>query len=132
MSSEFPTRPSDIAPDTSLVTLAERYYHHLWPVAGVRVQAEHLTRDEFTAHALAALSYQAALADRAEAGRWVTVVEALSAGLSVEQVAAATGAHPDDLPVFLASWAAGQRRHGLITDERYEQVLGLLAGQVQS
>ncbi|MGH3599939.1 MAG: hypothetical protein ACRDQH_06630, partial [Pseudonocardiaceae bacterium] len=86
-----------------------------------------LSGPELAGHALAELAYSAALAERALSGRWVHAVDALDAGATHEQVAAATGLDVDELRTGLRSWAHNQLRAGIITTEQHTQVLTLLA-----
>lgn len=82
---------------------------------------------ERAGHALAELACSAALSERALSGRWVVACEALDAGAGHEQVAAATGLEADELVAGLRGWANGQRRRGLISEDRHAAVLALLS-----
>lgn len=123
----FPTRPGDPGCDVALPALAECHAHHLWKVTADRHGFDGAPdHEQLAAHCLTVLATGTELTSRVEATRWLTAVDALSAGATLDQVAVATDTHPDDLPVFLANWAAGQRRHGHITDARYDEVMALL------
>lgn len=128
----FPTRPGDISHELLLTELAERYHEHTWSLLRHRNGVgEPLTAEQHTTHTLAALAYGHELAERATAARWSLAADALAAGAGVDATGAAMGTHPDDLPVFLAAWAAQQRRLGLMTDARHQQVLALIRVEVQ-
>lgn len=124
-----PTRPGQIPYDTWLSQLAAGMERHTAALFEHRVGLTVLTDAELAGHALSELAYATALADRVLAGRWVVAIEALSAGATHEQVAAATDMGVDELVTGLRSWAEGQRRLGLITPDRHAEVLALLPGQ---
>lgn len=130
MSEDFPTRPSDISLYLTLQELAERSAEHLTPLIAAPHRTEHLHPDTLAAHALAWLAYRTELAERASHGRWVTAVDALAAGASLEQVGEAMGVKPAAVRDGIAAWASGQRYEGFIDHDRYEQVMALLTGQV--
>jgi hypothetical protein len=128
--SEFPERPADIPPDVSLAALGERYQEHRWALLDHRHGlSEPLTADEFRRHALAVLAYQAALTERAAQGRWIAAVDALAANTDPFAVAAAMGIDVEQVRIGIGVWASGQCREGLITPERYADVVALI-GQV--
>ncbi len=130
MSDTYPTSPFDVCHEVDLVELAERYTDHRFCVYRHRYDVAPLPAGEFAEHCLGALVYQAVLADRASAGRWVYAVDALAAGATDEQVASAMGiATCEGLHAGLAGWAEGQPRAGLMTAARYVEVLELI-GQV--
>lgn len=132
MSESYPTRPGDIPSNATLVDLAEEITEHQLALLAHRHGNKQLDAAQLRTVTLATLACRTALATEAAEARWMFAADALSAGATVEEVGAAMGVHPDDLPVFLASWAAEQRRLRLITDERYDEVLALVAGEVQS
>jgi hypothetical protein len=130
--SEFPTRPGDIPYTVALAELAELHAGHRSRLVDHRHGlSEPLTADEFRCHALAVLAYQAALTERAAQGRWVAAVDALAASTDPQDVAAAMGLDVEQLRIGAGMWASGQHREGLISPERYADVLALI-GEVTS
>ncbi|HEX2301823.1 MAG TPA: hypothetical protein VHH34_25515 [Pseudonocardiaceae bacterium] len=121
-----PPQPDQIPHDVGLVILAEQIHRHAAAVFDHRYRIATLTATERAGHCLAELAYRAALSERALYGRWVCATEALNAGAGREQVARAMGLEPDELRAGLRSWAAGQRRFGLIDDAEHAEVLALI------
>jgi len=81
-------------------------------------------------HALAALAYQHALAERALHSRWSIATDALAAGASLDTVGAAMGGlEPDEVRFELRRWAGDQHREGLMDDARRDEVWRLADGQ---
>ncbi|MPZ64555.1 MAG: hypothetical protein GEU83_03220 [Pseudonocardiaceae bacterium] len=122
---DFPGRPSEIPHTVPLVTLAERYSAHRWPLLRASAGVGSLSPAELAAHTLAALAFQAALADRAQAGRWVTARDALAAGADLAAVAAAMDLDVDAVAVGLREWADGQRAYGWMSDAEHKRVTAL-------
>lgn len=121
-----PTRPGEIADDATPGELAQQRQRHAMALVNHRYGIAVLGDAERAGRCLAVLACSAALAERAQTGRWVYAVEALAAGAGHEQVAAATGLEADELVAGLRAWANGQRRGGLIDADRHGEVLALL------
>jgi hypothetical protein len=126
-----PTRPGEIPHDVWLTELAQRQQRHAEALFDHRYGLAHLTDAQRVAHSLAELAYGAALSERALFGRWVVACEALNAGASTEQVAAAMGLDADELHAGLRAWAHGQLRFGHMTPARHAEVLALLPEQAE-
>lgn len=122
MSDQFPTRPADISLYLTLSELAERSAEHLTALLGPAPQQP----DVVAAHAIAWLAYRTELANRAHHGRWVTAVDALSAGAGHKQTAAAMSLDVAQLRSGIAEWADGQLSERFITPQRYAEVLDLI------
>ncbi len=128
----LPTRPGDIPHNVPLRDLAAANTHHTLRLVDHRHGiGDPLTTEQRRAHALAALAYQHALAERALHSRWSIATDALAAGASLDTVAAAmdwlnTG---DRLSDALRWWASDQHRQGLMDDARRDEVLRLAAGE---
>lgn len=126
MSATFPTTPAAV-PDVSHGELVDEYHLHIWGLVtahhgtGAAAPAEVLAQ-----HAVAALAVQHALAERILRTRWVNVRDALTYGATLDDVAAAMGFDPDDVPVGLARWAGGQLCEHLMTRAEYDTVLELV------
>lgn len=122
-----PRTPADVPEETGLVALAEAVLAHSMALLDHRYGiSDPLPAGEFVGHVLAELAISAVLADRVTRGRWVLVRDALAAGATVEQVAAAIGADVAGIRIGLGLWASNQRRFNLITDEQHEAVRALL------
>ncbi len=127
----FPTRPGDIPHNIPLRGLAVAYDRHalriLWHRHGI---GDPLTTEQRLDHALAALAYQHALAERALYSRWSIATDALAAGASLDTVGDAMGGlEADTVSHVLRWWANDQHRLGLMDDTRRDEVLRLAAGQ---
>ncbi|MCA1673792.1 MAG: hypothetical protein LC799_16845 [Actinobacteria bacterium] len=122
-----PTRPGEIPYSMLLGDLVEHAQRHAAALFDHRLGIAALGDAQRGGHALAELAYTAALSQRALHGRWVVACEALDAGKSREQVAAAMGLDLDELHAGLRGWAHSQLRHGLIDADRHAAVLALLA-----
>lgn len=125
----LPTRPCDVDHRVSLPEIAERYLEH----ARVVVYDKHGIGEarppaELIGHALAALAFGHALADRALASRWVCAADALAAGATSKQVADAMGLDDDELQTGLGSWADSMVRLGHLTPADRTELLELLVG----
>ncbi len=126
----FPARPSDVPPDASLGELVEAVLDH-WSTL---VDSRHGLGDlvpagQLAGHALAALATAHALAERVLAPRWVCVIDSLTYGATLRQVADAMGLDVDEVVAGLTSWADGQRREGSLSGDGHTAVLGLLASE---
>lgn len=125
-----PTRPSDVPDAMPLPEIADRYHDHTGALVYHRHNlGDRLTGDQVAAHALAALVYQHALAERARYSRWCHVRDALRSGASVATVARAMGLDPDEVAAGLLSWADKQHRFSHITDDEHAEALLLAARQ---
>jgi hypothetical protein len=82
-------------------------------------------------HALTALAYQHALAERALHSRWVNARDGLRHGATVAQVADAMGLDADEVCFGLSRWADGQRRHGSMSEHEHAAVLALVSEGLQ-
>ena len=111
-----PTRPGEIPHSVRLAELAAHVQRHTGALFDHRLGVAPLTDADRTGHALAELAYATALAERAQAGRWVYACEALGAGASHAQVADALGLDMEELHAGIRSWARTQLRQGLIDD----------------
>lgn len=123
-----PTRPGEIPDSLGLVDLAElgmRYYDQLYR----EVFCPGPGHAERGMYCLATLACQTALSERTLHSRWWIACEALGAGKSRGEVAAAIGLDVEELCAGLRSWARNQLRQGLIDDARHAQVLALLGAQ---
>ena len=126
-----PTRPGDVPLNVPLRDLAVAYHRHALRI----VEHRHgigrpLTTEQRRAHALAALAYQHALAERALHSRWSIATDALAAGASLDTVGAAMGGlESDEVHVELRRWAGDQHWQGLMDDARRDEVLRLADGQ---
>lgn len=117
------TRPDEVPADMPVSVLAVAYVEH----AGRLVRADAgigapLTAGQRAAHALAALAYQHALAERALQGRWVNARDALRAGATRQAVAEAMGLDLTEVVTGLRWWADGQVRAGCMTDDERAEV----------
>ena len=127
--SGLPTRPGDVPTRMPLAEVAERYSEHVGRLVYQRYGVgDPVPVGILARHAVAALAYQHALAERAVHGRWVNVAEALTHGVSIEQVAQATDLNEDALRAGLARWADGQVRCGALTLAERDEVLALVEG----
>ncbi len=86
-----------------------------------------LLPNEICDHALAALSYQHALAERAVQSRWVTAALALAHGSPIQEVAAAMGMKVEELRGEFRRWMDGQLRDGFLTLAKHNELLQLVA-----
>lgn len=121
-----PRTPADVPVMVHLGALADELAAHTMALVDHRHGLVPLTGERYVAHNLAALAYCTALGDRLLGGRWVHAREALAAGATVGQVAAAMGMEPDELCAGLVEWAEGQCWHGLITHADHAEVLALV------
>ena len=127
-----PTRPGDIPDNVTLRELADGYAFHVQPLIEHRYDiGDPLTTEQRLAHAIAALAYQHALAERALHSQWSIATDALAAGASLDTVSAAmgwphTGHRVSDA---LRWWASDQHWQGLMDVARRDEVLRLAAGQ---
>jgi len=126
-----PTRPGDIPHNVPLRDLCVTYDRHALRI----VEHRHgigrpLTTERRLGHALAALAYQHALAERALYSRWSIATDALAAGASLDTVGAAMGwlNTGDRVGDALRWWAGDQHRQGLMDDARRDEVLRLAGG----
>jgi len=126
-----PTRPSDIPHTVPLRDLVVTYDRHALRI----VEHRHgigrpLTTERRLSHALAALAYQHALAERVLYSRWSIATDALAAGASLDTVGAAMGGlESDEVRFELRRWAGDQYREGLMDDARRDEVRRLADGQ---
>ena len=126
-----PTRPGDIPHNVPLWELCVTYDHHALRI----VEHRHgigrpLTTERRLGHALAALAYQHALAERALHSRWSIATDALAAGATLRQVGAAMGGiDADRVHYTLRWWVDVQHQEGLMDDARRDEVLRLADGQ---
>lgn len=127
-----PIRPGEVPHSVSLAELAGHAHRHDAALFDHRHGMAPLTDQDRAGHALSALACRAALADRAQSGRWVLAVEALDAGATHAQVADAMGLDVEELHGGGRSWARAQLRLGLMSDERYEVVIGLLGERAEA
>jgi len=127
----LPTRPGDIPHNVPLRDLAAANTHHTLRLVDHRHGiGDPLTTEQRRAHALAALAYQHALAERALHSRWSIATDALAAGASLDTVGAAMGGlEPDEVRFELRRWAGDQHREGLMDDARRDEVWRLADGQ---
>jgi len=127
----LPTRPGDIPHSILLRGLAVAYDRHALRIVEYRHGiGDPLTTEQRLAHALAALAYQHALAERALHSRWSIATDALAAGASLDTVGAAMGGlEPDEVRHALRCWAGDQHWRGLMDDARRNEVLRLAAGE---
>ncbi len=127
----FPTRPGDISHLAMLRELADGYASHVQPLIENRHGiGDPLTTERRLGHALAALAYQHALAERALHSRWSIATDALAAGASLDTVGAAMGGlEADEVRFDLRRWAGDQHREGLMDDARRDEVRRLADGQ---
>ncbi|HEX2299680.1 MAG TPA: hypothetical protein VHH34_14400 [Pseudonocardiaceae bacterium] len=121
-----PTRPDEIPGALTLIDLAEQRHRHAAALLEHRHGLAVLDGPEVAGHALAVLAYSTELSKRALYGRWVYATEALAAGASPDQVAAATDLTVDEFRTGLRSWADGQHRYGYLDPARHAEVLRLL------
>ncbi len=126
-----PTQPSDISHNVPLQLLAVAYHRHTLRLIEHRHGiGDPLTTEQLRVHALAALAYQHALAERALHSRWSIAADALAAGATLRQVGAAMGGlDADQVRYTLRWWVDYQHREGLMDDARRDEVLRLAAGQ---
>ncbi len=127
----LPTRPGDIPHSILLRGLAVAYDRHALRIVEYRHGiGDPLTTEQRLAHALAALAYQHALAERALHSRWSIAADALAAGATLRQVGAAMGGlDADRVRYSLRWWVDYQHREGLMDDARRDEVLRLADGQ---
>ncbi len=127
----LPTRPGDIPDNVPLRDLVVTYDRHALRI----VEHRHgigrpLTTERRLSHALAALAYQHALAERVLYSRCSIATDALAAGASLATVGAAMGGlESDEVRYALRRWASDQHLQGLMEDARYDQVVRLADGQ---
>lgn len=127
MSRLYVTRPADLR-NVSMRELLDAWHAHSGPLVNARHKlgapwpAGRLARS-----ALDALAVGQALADQLTNTRWVTVADALEYGARLDMVAAAMGLDVDEVAAGLTSWADGQHREHLMTDDRHDAVLRRLA-----
>src|ERR1051326_7300231 len=107
-----PTRPGEIPDDVGLDDLVEHVQRHASALFDHRHGTAPLGDTDRAGHALAELTYSAALSERALYGRWLVACEALDAGASQEQAAAAMGLDVVEFRAGVRTWAAGQLRYG--------------------
>ena len=124
----LPTRPGDIPHSILLRGLAVAYDRHALRI----VEHRHgigrpLTTERRLGHALAALAYQHALAERVLYSRCSIATDALAAGASLDTVGAAMGGL--EVRFALIRWAHWQHREGLMDDARRDEVLRLAGDQ---
>jgi hypothetical protein len=86
--------------------LVDFYQRHILVLASARAGRTELTHDELADHALAALSFAAALIDDLREEQGPIVRDALERGADPSAVAAAMGVEPEDV-------AGGGSRHNL-------------------
>ncbi|MGH4020005.1 MAG: hypothetical protein ACRDT0_12380 [Pseudonocardiaceae bacterium] len=109
---DLPTRPGEVPDGVALAELADRYGECCYPLLAHRHGVgEPLSAEQLAAHALAALAYGHALAERLSTGRWSISTDALSAGATVRQAAAAMGLESDELRMGLREWTSSRRRY---------------------
>ena len=127
----LPTRPGDIPHNVPLRDLAVAYHRHTLRLIEHRHGiGDPLTTEQLRVHALAALAYQHALAERVLYSRWSIATDALAAGASLDTVGAAMGGlEPDEVRFELRRWAGDQHREGLMDDARRDEVWRLADGQ---
>ena len=125
-----PTRPGDIPDNVTLRELADGYASHVQSLIEHRYDiGDPLTTEQRLAHALAALAYQHALAERVLYSRCSIATDALAAGASLETVGAAMGGlEPEQVRYTVRRWAISQHRQGLMEDARRDEVLRLAGG----
>ena len=127
----LPTWPGDIPDNVPLRDLVVTYDRHALRI----VEHRHgigrpLTTERRLGHALAALAYQYALAERALHSRWSIATDALAAGATLRQVGAAMGGlDADRVRYSLRWWVDYQHQEGLMDDARRDEVRRLADGQ---
>jgi hypothetical protein len=119
-------RPGDVRYDVPLARVAHLYSDHVLTLAQHRHNLITLTPSEVAEHALTALAYGGALAERVESGRWSTAAHALIAGAGLERTAAAMGWDLRTMRIGLGQWVSEQHRLGLVDADRYAQVVHLI------
>ena len=127
----LPTRPGDVPLNVPLRDLAVAYDCHalriLWHRHGI---GDPLTAEQRLDHALAALAYQHALAERVLHSRWSIATDALAAGATLDTVGDAMGGlEADTVSHVLRWWANDQHQEGLMDDARRDEVRRLADGQ---
>jgi len=124
-----PARPGDVEYEP-LTYLVECFLREVGRLTDNRYGlGEPLTVELHRGHVLAVLAYGAAIAERAQASRWLYAREALSVGVSGERVAAAMGLTWVELAGELTRWADLQLRFGHITGDEHAAVLGMIGAQ---
>lgn len=120
-------RPEGFAGRWSLQQVAVERARHLDTL--LRHQhVEALPAAQVAEHTLTVLALSEHLAREARASRWVYATEALAAGATPGQVAAAMGLRDEyALRVGLRDWAEQQVEHGLMSPPRRDEVLALVA-----
>lgn len=127
MSAEFPTSAADVPHDAPLATVLQAFAAHTLRVVDAMLGiGEPLPVETLARHAVAALVLQHTVAERVLYSRWTTVRDALTYGASIGDVAAAMGLDVDEVVAGLRSWAAGQLRHGLVTEAEHDAVVALV------
>jgi hypothetical protein len=127
-------RPADLD-HAQLRELAEAYNGHQDAIMAAQYGiGEQRTPARVRASALDALAIGEQLIKQIEAlgqrmtrSRWVSVVEALSFGASLAEVAQALDVDRVDVVEGVTRWADGQHRYAGMTAERHAEVLALLA-----
>lgn len=130
-----PRRPGDVPTLAALADVIATIDRHRGALVNHRVGiGDPLGAEQVVTHALADLAVSHALADRLLWHRWLTVVEALTAGATLAEVAAACGLDVDEVQVGLRAWADGQehsRAHygsGGLSPVEADEVRGLADG----
>lgn len=121
------TRPSDLA-GAPRADLLDALADHESLLVNARHQiGQPQPAARLQSAALDALATGQALADSALRWRWLTVVEALTYGATLGQVATAAGLDVDEVRAGARSWADGQHRHAGLSRAAHDEVLALLA-----
>jgi hypothetical protein len=126
---QYVARPRDLDKIT-LHDLAQSYQDHVGALVNARYNIGARGRPaRLQSAALDALAIGAQVVDRMQNERWITIVEALTYGASIEKVAVALDAEPASIIEGVTRWAEGQHEHELMTDEEHARVLALLPDQ---
>jgi hypothetical protein len=119
------TIPADLD-GASMGELVQGWQDHIAALVDARHGLSEHSPGRLRGTALDALVCGAAVVQRLQYARPVTMVDALSYGATVDDVATAVGTTPGAVVDDVRAWADGQLRHDLITQDRHAVVLALL------
>lgn len=126
MPNPYVARPSDLRKAASLHELAQGWQDHISALVDARAGLSDDRPARLRSSALDALACGAAMVQRVRDAQFVTIADALEYGATLDDVAVALESPAEDVAAGVRSWADRQKDHGLMSDERHEQVLALL------
>ena len=122
-----PGHSADLDPDLSLVALLDHYHRHVLQLAAARATPSRASSAEIGERALVALTIAHAVVQDLFEERWPIVRDALTHGVSREQVGAATGGlEPDELAAGLTAWADRRLATRAMTGAEHVAALALV------